>query len=257
MLAMILRSVWLTCTVTAVILGSVICDEQCLPASCGDLHNIRYPFHLKINGTSDPNCLSHPAELLCEHNRTILNLYNGTYYVLAIEYDNYTMQVVDSGLLRDTCPFRPNYRLTSSNFSDADPYQLVHSYDYVAFFDCLFSEVDWYGYIRINCSTSTSSSSSSTTTYFYVSVGNSVDYLSDSCNLSSITMKTQGDMRYNDYDRYSFSAILDELRRGFTLAWAGFLLGNATSTCCTTTTASKTHFLRVFLEFLRRIGKFE
>lgn len=234
MLAMILRSVWLTCTVTAIIIGSVICDEQCLPASCGDIHDIRYPFHLKINGTSDPNCFSHPAEISCEPNRTILNLYNGTYYVLAIDYENYAMKVVDPGLLRDTCPFRPLYRLTNRNFSEADPYQLL-SYD-LAFFDCLFP-VESPDYIRINCST-TSSSSSSTTTYSYVTVGNRLHDLHDSCNMSSIIMGTDG--------------VIDELRRGFTLLWDGFLRGNVT-----TTTASKTDFLHVFLEFLRRIGKFD
>lgn len=246
MLAMILRSVWLTCTVTATILGSVICDEQCLPASCGDLHDIRYPFHLKINGTYDPNCFSHPAELSCEHNRTILNLYNGTYYVLAIDYENYAMQVVDSGLLRETCPFRPLYGLTMNNFSDADPYKPSNSYEYVAFFDCLLP-VDKPYYIRINCSTSTSSSSSSTT-YSYVTMGNTVDYLHDSCTISSIIMRTQGEMGFHP----PFSAILDELRRGFTLTWAGFLLGNVTSTSI----ASRIHFLNDFL-FSRRIGKFD
>lgn len=235
MLAMILRSVWLTCTVAAIIIGSVICDEQCLPASCGDLHDISYPFHLKINGTSDPNCFSHQAELLCENNRTILNLYNGTYYVLAIDYENYTMQVVDSGLLRDTCPFRPLYRLTSSNFSEVDLYQPL-SYDYVAFFDCLLP-VESPDYIRINCST-TSSSSSSSTTYSYVTMGNTLDDLHDSCNMSSIIMGTDG--------------VIDELRRGFTLLWGGFFRASVT-----TTTASKSDFLHVFLEFLRRIGKFD
>ncbi|KAK9919407.1 hypothetical protein M0R45_028000 [Rubus argutus] len=233
---MILSSVWLTCTVTATILGSVICGEQCLPASCGDLHDIRYPFRLKINGTSDPNCSSHPAELSCEHNRTILNLYNGTYYVLAIDYENYAMQVVDSGLLRDTCPFRPLHGLTTSNFSDADPYKPSNPYEYVAFFDCLFP-VDESYYIRINCSTSTSSSS----TYSYVTVGNTVDHLHDSCTISSIIMRTQREMGIHP----SFSAILDELRRGFTLTWAGFLLGNVKST-------SRIHFLNVFL-FSRRL----
>ncbi|KAK9919380.1 hypothetical protein M0R45_027975 [Rubus argutus] len=240
---MILRSVWLTCTVTAIIIGSVICDEQCLPASCGDLHDIRYPFHLKINGTSDPNCFSHPAELLCEHNRTILNLYNGTYYVLAIDYENYEMQVVDTGLLRDTCPFRPLYRLTSSNFSEADPYWPL-SYDYVAFFDCLLPVESPY-YIRINCSTNSSSSSS--TTYSYVMMGNRLDDLHDSCNLASIIM---GMIWYDN----SFSFIRDELRRGFKLSWDRFPRGNVT-----TTTASKTHFLHVFREFWFwiSIGKFE
>ncbi|PQQ14914.1 cysteine-rich receptor-like protein kinase 2 isoform X2 [Prunus yedoensis var. nudiflora] len=76
------RRIWLlTCTVVAicfVIIPDAAKGELCQPASCGDFLDIRYPFHLK-NASPHQNCLKtldYPAELSCQHNRTILNLYD-------------------------------------------------------------------------------------------------------------------------------------------------------------------------------------
>ncbi|KAK9919378.1 hypothetical protein M0R45_027973 [Rubus argutus] len=148
--------VWLTCAIIAII-GFVICHDDamgakhCEPASCGDLHDIRYPFRLKINGTYDPNCHSHPAELSCEQDHTILYLFNCIYYVKDIDYSVRMIRVVDPGLLSDTCPFRPLHHLTSSNFSED------------------------------------STSSSSSTTFSYIMLGDGLDDL-HSCNMTGITM---------------------------------------------------------------------
>ncbi|KAL6142931.1 hypothetical protein ACLB2K_061206 [Fragaria x ananassa] len=120
---MMLRRVWLACFVTAII-GFLICHDDamgakpCKPAPCGDLDDIRYPFRMQINGADDPNCLSHPAELSCEQNHTVLKLFDGMYYVQSIDYRERTIRVADPGLLSDACPFRPLHHLTSRNFSE-------------------------------------------------------------------------------------------------------------------------------------------
>ncbi|KAK9999824.1 hypothetical protein SO802_019427 [Lithocarpus litseifolius] len=70
-------------------------DHHCPPSSCGNIHNISYPFRLK----SDPEiCGDSRYELSCENNRTtVLYLFARKYHVQEIYYNNYTIWVVDSG----------------------------------------------------------------------------------------------------------------------------------------------------------------
>ncbi|KAK6786397.1 hypothetical protein RDI58_014922 [Solanum bulbocastanum] len=65
--------------------------QQCVPSSCGHIHNISYPFRLK----SDPkHCGREVDELSCEGDRAIFTIFpydlygSLNYYVQAINYDN-------------------------------------------------------------------------------------------------------------------------------------------------------------------------
>ncbi|KAK4717955.1 hypothetical protein R3W88_016293 [Solanum pinnatisectum] len=69
--------------------------QQCVPSSCGHIHNISYPFRLK----SDPKHCGHRAIF------TIFpyDLYGSlNYHVQAINYDNYTIRLVDPDLMSVT-----------------------------------------------------------------------------------------------------------------------------------------------------------
>ncbi|MCD7462280.1 hypothetical protein HAX54_048169 [Datura stramonium] len=70
-------------------------NQQCVPSSCGHIHNISYPFRLK----SDPkHCGLENYELSCEGDRTIFSYgHNESYHyvVQAINYDNSTVRLVD------------------------------------------------------------------------------------------------------------------------------------------------------------------
>ncbi|KAK9919385.1 hypothetical protein M0R45_027980 [Rubus argutus] len=123
-------------------------------------------------------------------------------------------------LLRDTCPFRPLYRLTDTNFTQAfterDRYQLPYDeQEYVAFFDCSLAVESPY-YIKIDCTTD-NTSSSSTASYSYIMLGDRVDDLQSSCNMTTITLTML--QQYT----VSFSFIRDELRKGYVLSWSRFL----------------------------------
>ncbi|XP_058008988.1 uncharacterized protein LOC131183100 [Hevea brasiliensis] len=72
----------------------------CAPSSCGNIHNISYPFRLQ---TDPNNCGDHRFELSCENNFTVLNLNGGRYYVQAINYDNFTIRLVDAGVHQHDC----------------------------------------------------------------------------------------------------------------------------------------------------------
>ncbi|XP_048138758.1 rust resistance kinase Lr10-like [Rhodamnia argentea] len=79
--------------------------RQCFPSSCGDIHNISYPFRLK----SDPKgCGFLDFELACEDNRTIGYWSDDDrYYVKSIDYSNHRIRFVDDGLQRDNCSSLP------------------------------------------------------------------------------------------------------------------------------------------------------
>ncbi|CAK9151633.1 unnamed protein product [Ilex paraguariensis] len=85
-------------------------DQNCT-SSCGNIHDIHYPFRLE----DDPqHCGLPDYQLACNNNRTILYLktdpyagydykFNYSYYVEAITYDNFSIRLVDPGLDKDNC----------------------------------------------------------------------------------------------------------------------------------------------------------
>ncbi|XP_058001078.1 LEAF RUST 10 DISEASE-RESISTANCE LOCUS RECEPTOR-LIKE PROTEIN KINASE-like 2.4 isoform X2 [Hevea brasiliensis] len=80
----------------------------CAPSSCGNIHNISYPFRLQ---TDPNNCGDHRFELSCENNFTVLNLFRGRYYVHSINYDNFTIRLADAGVHQDDCSSFPRFPL--------------------------------------------------------------------------------------------------------------------------------------------------
>ena len=101
--------------------------HHCPPSSCGKISNITYPFRLK----GDPEkCGEERYEVGCENNVTVLYLHSAKYHVQAINYNNYTVRVVDPALQLHNCSSLPLRSLSRSNFSDTytytyslDPYQ--------------------------------------------------------------------------------------------------------------------------------------
>ncbi|KAG8655510.1 LEAF RUST 10 DISEASE-RESISTANCE LOCUS RECEPTOR-LIKE PROTEIN KINASE-like 2.1 [Manihot esculenta] len=81
-------------------------SNQCPPSSCGKNHNISYPFRLQ---TDPKNCGNHSYELSCENNLTVLNLNGGRYFVQSINYDNFTIRLVDAGVHPDNWSSIPRF----------------------------------------------------------------------------------------------------------------------------------------------------
>ncbi|CAI8605627.1 unnamed protein product [Vicia faba] len=104
-------------------------NHQCLLSSCGDIRNITYPFRLQ----GEPeNCGDPNYEISCENNQTILNLDNGKYFVEAINYNNSTIRITDSGSV-----VSPIYMDTSSCMKG-----LINSSNYAVFGDLKISELE-------------------------------------------------------------------------------------------------------------------
>ncbi|WKA07515.1 hypothetical protein VitviT2T_025333 [Vitis vinifera] len=165
--------------------------QICSPSSCGDMRNISYPFRLQ----DDPRSCGYPEyELICENNRTMINLHGGTYLVTQINYQNYTIRVVDPRRKKDNC-------WISSPLNSIGAYYKENPYDSSSAWSAGYtlpykwnpaspypSEPIFYTIVLMNCEQSirddnylhiipcnTRGSSSSSPTYAYAVVG---DYVS-------------------------------------------------------------------------------
>ncbi|XP_027939922.1 rust resistance kinase Lr10-like [Vigna unguiculata] len=104
-------------------------DDQeqhlCPPSSCGKISNITYPFRLK----GDPEkCGDERYEVGCENNVTVLYLHSAKYHVQAINYNKYTVRVVDPALQLHKCSSLPLRSLSRSNFSHTYTYTYTYTY---------------------------------------------------------------------------------------------------------------------------------
>ncbi|WCJ41446.1 hypothetical protein M5689_022315 [Euphorbia peplus] len=93
-------------------------NSVCPPSSCGSIHNISFPFRLN---TDPKHCGDYRYTLFCQNNSTLLlNLYSGKYYVQSINYSNFTIRLVDIGVISGDCSSVPLSPLTLYNFSSYD-----------------------------------------------------------------------------------------------------------------------------------------
>ncbi|CAL5342892.1 unnamed protein product [Camellia sinensis] len=186
-------------------------DRNCDSSSCGNIQNIRYPFRYE----GDPeNCGNKRYELACHNNRPLLDLSSAGdpkyYYVQAINYNNYTIRVVDMGIQNGSCSSLPLYSLSFENFTGPafsyDDYNSYGSYNPDEFqweFPCLEAvavlvecenPVNSPLYMNTSSTTYTScinKSSSHTHYYSYFLFGNSrASDVADLCRIDEIVAAT-------------------------------------------------------------------
>lgn len=191
------------CTNTSEAQNSSVCSS-----SCGDIHNINFPFRLK----SDPgNCGDSRFELDCQNNRTVITFDSRKYNVLEINYDEFLIRAIDPGLehKNSNCTSSPNYHTTSYPFSST--------------FDFGISIIP---IIYVNCSATANSSRYVETTFCgsqsqshtYVAVGEGmlISDLVASCRLEMVGWVSA---RGLSGDNTSLSSIEGALSYGFELSW--------------------------------------
>ncbi|XP_057720436.1 LEAF RUST 10 DISEASE-RESISTANCE LOCUS RECEPTOR-LIKE PROTEIN KINASE-like 2.1 [Arachis stenosperma] len=90
-------------------------NRTCTPSACGKVTTITHPFRLR----GDPaSCGDRRYELSCENNITLLYLFPGkTYHVEAINYNNFTIRLLDPAISENDCSTLPRYSLSLTNFS--------------------------------------------------------------------------------------------------------------------------------------------
>ncbi|PON39367.1 hypothetical protein PanWU01x14_305460 [Parasponia andersonii] len=215
-------------------------------SSCGSIHNIKSPFRL----TTDPlSCGDLRYNLSCENNILVLYLpvyqYSGIYerkiyYVQAINYNNYTIRVVDPNIYhhKDDCSSIPNNTLSLDDLYVRDSYTvkilLGLSYneserrypmrtlvDNVVFFNCESPALNSSYIDAAPCLfNDTFSTRRHYYSYYYVSDGSSrfnFSELEESCWIQQVTLIEKG----ANLDRSNASS--DEIHKvlvyGFQLSW--------------------------------------
>ncbi|XP_040988505.1 rust resistance kinase Lr10-like [Juglans microcarpa x Juglans regia] len=212
-----------TCSVKDIHLTEA--GNGCSP-SCGSIQNISYPFRLMDD---PPNCGDQRYTLSCENKITVLYLYGGKYYVREINYSDYTIRVVDSGIQSANFSSIPRYSLTYYNFSSGDSYYYPVYYFYkqttsMAFLSCEKQVNSSYFNIPTNCSKkgvySSKYSSSSSQMHRYVAYDLSPypEEVEESCRLEIISLISREAHRYTKAGP-SCEEIHNELLYGFSLHW--------------------------------------
>ncbi|RDX99908.1 Rust resistance kinase Lr10, partial [Mucuna pruriens] len=215
-------------------------DHACPPSSCGKLINITYPFRLR----GDPErCGDKRYELACENNVTVLYLYSGKYHVQAINYNNFTIRVVDPGVQQPNCSSLPRYFLSRSNFSDTYDYTMVNDTDpYQASqerlsqpqqifnkisFSVIQGELVFQHIVFLNCSYPVSDNSKYVDTascvnwqskgYIYAIAGDlKAEDIEVDCHVKLVTPTSWWGL---DTNKYSYTAMYRALVYGFEISW--------------------------------------
>ncbi|XP_061998105.1 rust resistance kinase Lr10-like [Rosa rugosa] len=212
--------------------------HHCEPSSCGHIRNISYPFRLN----DDPKkCGKSMYNLSCENNVTVLHLYSGKYHVLAINYGNYTIRVVDANIRKDNCSSLPRNSLASYNFSEEDPYSIdmlkgqghiywgyAHKFELskpIIFMTCETRPVNSYIYMdTAPCINATSGHS------FVITRGLNASDLWNSCRIELMVL-TSSSIGTKDTNS-SYIDIHNELLYGFELSWYYSYRGSRTYWQC-------------------------
>jgi hypothetical protein len=207
-------------------------SHPCSPSSCGNIPNISYPFRLE----SDPEtCGDQRYTLSCENNQTVLNLYDGKYYVREINYINFRIRVVDPGILNAHDSFVPRYLLDDSNFSSGDPYAVEIPQEIsgrsqimstaVVFLNCE-KPVNYTRYFDTACFKngvySSNSSLSHSNKYTYILSNSYTDDLYDLCQVAQLSLspwKLPWLDLYGRRKNISCTEVRNELLSGFELSW--------------------------------------
>ncbi|KAG2389900.1 uncharacterized protein HKW66_Vig0179730 [Vigna angularis] len=219
--------------VLVVLLHQIDGGDGCSPSSCGKITNISYPFRLK----GDPQVCGR-YELSCENNITVLSLFSGTFRVEAINYNNFTIRLVDPGLQPTNCSSLPRYFLSPSNFTDDGLRPYGRWYRNGWFYDEFFYE----HIVFLDCSDGVSGNSK------YVDTGGCVNWESK----GYIYAMAVGDLLAEDIEvgcdvkllaptswwgldtnNYSYAIIHKALLYGFQLSWIRLACeGRCTDTYC-------------------------
>ncbi|KAJ9189245.1 hypothetical protein P3X46_000560 [Hevea brasiliensis] len=203
------------------LISQMICSatetNQCAPSSCGNNHNISYPFRLQ----TDPNhCGKHEYELSCENNFTVLNLFRGRYYVQAINYNNFTIRLVDAGVHRHDCSSFPRFPLVYYKIGPYSRYMDWSERSYTMLSEMIFfikcpNPVSSPVYVDTDACFLRGFNSSVSTHYSYVYIGDmeAVD-LMEMCSVEMFTL-----FPVLAKKNMSFIEIHRELAFGFQLSW--------------------------------------
>jgi hypothetical protein len=209
-------------------------NSYCAPSSCGNIHNISYPFRLN---TDPESCGNKSYELVCENNvRPTLYLSMVKYYVQAINYSDFTIRLVEAGVQKDDCFSIPRHSIIQNSAPSAyydQRYNIIGYRVWITFISCAnqIPHPPYYFLDTSSCkngsSTAYNSSSSSSISspscikegHSYVIVDNrQLQDLPDLCRINLIYNVPRFLLPEN-MTNMSYIDVHDALVHGFELSW--------------------------------------
>ena len=201
-------------------------EHTCLPSSCGKISKISYPFRLK----DDPiHCGDSRYELSCANNVTTLYLYSAKYHVQSINYNNFTIRLVDPGVQQDNCSSLPRYFLSRSDFCDTyeyeekyckDPYQVAvegsSRFEHIVYLNCSHQVTNNPKYV--NTSSCLNLNSKSKGYYIYAMAGDLIAQdFQVGCHVKLVTPTSWSGLQRNQV--FSYDVMHKALVYGFEISW--------------------------------------
>ncbi|KAK6121828.1 hypothetical protein DH2020_044441 [Rehmannia glutinosa] len=197
---------------------------SCPSSSCGHITTIRFPFRLK----GDPRSCGYNNprfELDCLNNQTFMNVSSKQYLVQDINYDEFSIRLVDPGINRANVSSCPLY---SNDYDDWPSTIFDNFFDWnvpVVFMYCLAPVNNNPNYVEAPfCGNRSSVFANSLEIYSYVMVGRGV-LVSDLEDFCTVARVDQASARRAMRDNSSLAGIYDGLGYGFELSWFRVLCG--------------------------------
>ncbi|XP_016445100.1 rust resistance kinase Lr10-like isoform X2 [Nicotiana tabacum] len=220
---MLERRLWIA-TLIVIICTTIVKAQNVThcTSSCGDIHNISFPFRLK----ADPhNCGDSRFELDCQNNRTVISLSTfissdaGIYNVLEINYDNFIIRAIDPGVehqISRNCTTSPNnFRMFAPTASAFDS---ISSNRPILYVNCL-ATVKSSSYVETTfCGSQNKTTTTSSESHSYLTTGQDMT-ISDLAENCSVEMVAWTSARGLSVDNNSLSSIHAALTDGFELSW--------------------------------------
>ncbi|KAL3353369.1 hypothetical protein AABB24_018214 [Solanum stoloniferum] len=184
---------------------------KCPDSACGDIRNIRHPFHLN----TDPNhCHFSGFELACEGNQTVIWLSSKKLHVQSIDYDNHKIHLVDPTLQTqdDLCSLIPSKAITFLKYNNIfrlSIYASQHIATPIFMFNCP---------LAVNDSTFVEISGCKLSRYTYLKIGEmKVSEVSDGCRAAFI-----GFTSWANINNISLSDIHQAILYGFEFSYSSW-----------------------------------
>ncbi|KAL8496472.1 hypothetical protein ACS0TY_020255 [Phlomoides rotata] len=189
--------------------------SSCSSSSCGNIR-ISYPYRLKSDprscGFNRPN-----FELECRNNQTLLTVTSKSYLVQEIDYDFFTIKLIDPNINRGNLSSCPLY----SNYYDDWDYTISNSYfnlnARVTFIHCL-NAVNSSKYVPATfCGNRSSNFINSSQIHSYIITGErmTISDLEDSCTVDRVVLAYPVKLMWNN----SLASIYDAMANGFVFTW--------------------------------------
>ncbi|CAO2208440.1 unnamed protein product [Urochloa humidicola] len=186
---------------------------QCPHFSCGNLHNISYPFRRP----GDPTECGVPAyQLIYSSSKATIRINTGTYFVTNINYPDRSFWVVDANLdMHSSCPLprwdQLPYSYGESYLESDFHYDLVTYSFWACFVNCSQAVTDMSTYKPVPCLTTN-------TSFVYVSIADCrVQSLDPSCGYLAMIPFGSWRISYPELKNGSYTDIIKLVKEGFSV----------------------------------------